>query len=263
MLDWLYQEASFTVFLFLIGITTAISIFFIILNKYFILYKLRYRDNATIGSISSLIGIIYGVLMGFLALYLIDNNDRASDAVRHEANAAANIYRECKWLKEPTQQRIKDQIEKYVDTVINTEWRLMQKGHDIDHEGDIIIDNVSEILKNYNPSKVSENLVMQDLLTELKTLNDARRQRIEMNYSQLSPDIWLVVLIGTILIIGINYAFRVNFYLHLFAISAFAIMAASMLFLLISLDRPFMGEFNVQPDAFKLIQFFIEKHSGA
>ncbi|HVY53238.1 MAG TPA: hypothetical protein VHA13_01825 [Gammaproteobacteria bacterium] len=259
MLDYLYQLSSFNTFLILIGISIICSVIFVIINRYFLLYKLRYKDNATIGSISSLIGIIYGVLVGFLALYLIDNNDHASDAVRHEANATANIYRESKWLNEPAHKYVHVQLKKYVDNIINVEWPLMKKGKDIDHTGDIIIDDISSHLKNYKIVTQSDAVVMQDILTELKSLNDARRQRIEMSFSQLSPDIWQVILIGTILIVGINYAFRVNFYLHLFAISAFAIMAASMLFLLITLDRPFQGEFTVQPDAFKVVQFFIEK----
>src|SRR5688572_9144979 len=120
MLDYLYTLSNFTIFIVLTLFTIVVSIVSIILSKRFIFYKLRYRDNATIGSISSLIGIIYGVLVGFIALYLIDNNDHASDAVLREANAVANIYRASLWLKDPAQTKIHQALESYVITVTDT-----------------------------------------------------------------------------------------------------------------------------------------------
>jgi hypothetical protein len=83
-----------------------------------------------------------------------------------------------------------------------------------------------------------------------------------MSYSILAPEIWEVIILGTILIIAINYAFRVSFYLHLFGTFTFAIMAASMLFLLVTLDTPFQGEFAVTPDSIKDVAIFINSKSN-
>ncbi len=258
MLDSLYGLQDFTIFLILIGITTSVSVVSIILSKRFIFYRLKYRDNATIASISSLIGIIYGVLVGFLALYLLDNNDHASNAVLREANSAANIYRQSQWLRDPVKSEMKEQLESYIDKVIKIEWPLMRKGKDVDVAGDGIIQKISETLKTYSPQTSIDNFILQDLLTELKTLYSARHDRINMSTAELSPALWEVILIGTILIIGINYAFRVNFFLHLFGISAFAIMASAMLFLLVTLDRPFQGEFIIEPDALGTVLNFMK-----
>lgn len=258
MLEFLYHLSDLAIFFLLIIMTIAISLFSIILSKRLILTRLRYRDNATIASISSLIGIIYGVLVGFIALYLIDNNDHASDAVLREASAVANVYRESQWLKPPIPAEIHTQMEAYVATVINKEWPLMRDGSDAEEEGDFIIQRVSSLLRNYPIVTETDKIIVQDLLGELKALYNSRHERISLSRAQLSPELWEVVLVGTILIIGINYAFRVNFFLHLFGISAFAIMAASMLFLLVTLDRPFRGEFAIQPDAFWAVQRFMK-----
>jgi len=249
MLDYFSKLPDLYIFLTLMAITTAISLISIMISKFFILKKLRYKDNATIGSISSLIGIIYGVLVGFMALYLVNNNDHASNAVQREANAAANVYRESQWLQEPARMNIKMELIHYIHHTIDTEWPLMRQGKDIDQTGNNYIDHISAGLKKYPLKTQSDILIMRGLIEETKNLYDARQERIAWSAFELSPELWEVILMGTILIIGINYAFRVNFYLHLFAISAFAIMAASMLFLLITLDRPFQGEFIIEPDA--------------
>lgn len=261
MLDFLYRLSDFSIFLVLSGIIIAVSIVSIVIGKQFIFHRLKYRDNATIASISSLIGIIYGVLAGFICLYLIDNNDHASQAALHEANAVANVYRDSQWLKNPARAEIKDLLESYINKAINVEWPLMREGKDADVEGDYVIEKISNILRAYPTAAVSDTLIVQDVLTELKTLYNARHERISMSGSQLSPQLWEVILIGTILIIGINYAFRVNFYLHLFAISAFGIMAAAMLFLMVTLDRPFQGEFIVEPDALQAVLRFMKTGS--
>jgi hypothetical protein len=251
MPDFLYNLSDLAIFLILIGITISFSVIAVLIDKHFIFHKLRYKDNPTIGSISSLIGIIYGVLVGFIALYLIDNQDHASSAVQREASAAATIYEGSKWLPQPFQQIVQKDINDYITVVIGPEWTQMRKFTSVGQTGDLIIDKLFRDLKTYNPGNNSESSNLQNLLASINTLYTARHERISISTTQLSPEIWEVILIGTILIIAINYAFRVSFSLHLFATCSFAIMAASMLFLLVTLDRPFQGEFVVGPDAFQ------------
>jgi hypothetical protein len=62
--------------------------------------------------------------------------------------------------------------------------------------------------------------------------------------------------------IGINFLFGMNFYMHVITVSAASMMAASMFFLLITLDRPFQGEFVVGPDSFQSVLSAIEKHNS-
>jgi hypothetical protein len=249
----LYSLSDLYIFLILVGVTVTISVIAIMIDKHFIFHKLHYQDNTTIGSISSLIGIIYGVLVGFIALYLINNQDHATVAVQREASASANIYEGTKWLPAPYETIIQTDIQDYIHTVINKEWTHMRNFESVGPQGDYIIEKILADLKSYRPTTLSESVNLQNLLIAVNALYDARHQRIGISSQQLSPEIWEVILIGTILIIAINYAFRVNFSLHLFATCSFAIMAASMLFLLVTLDRPFQGEFVITSDAFQQV----------
>ena len=99
--------------------------------------------------------------------------------------------------------------------------------------------------------------MFDNITRSINELSNARHTRILMSYSVLAPEIWEVVILGTILLIAINYAYRVNFYLHLFGTFTFAIMAASMLFLLVTLDTPFQGEFAVTANSIKDVSNFI------
>ena len=106
------------------------------------------------------------------------------DAVQREANATANIYRDSKWLQEPSRVQIQAEIKNYITEVINVEWPLMQKGKQIDDAtGNIIIDRLTDDLVKYNGASNSELLLVHDMLDEIRDLYNARQQRINLSYS--------------------------------------------------------------------------------
>jgi undecaprenyl pyrophosphate phosphatase UppP len=261
MLNYFYQISDTKVFFIMIFIAIIFSVILIFLNKYFLFNKLKYRDNATTASIAALLGIIYGVLVGFICLYLLNNQDRAVNAAMDEGIAAANIYRDSQWLKEPAKKSIQSELKNYITTVLTIEWPEMNAGKVPDTANGYSINNMSSVLMHYPLNTQADNLIVTDLMQEIKQLFKGRQLRIEMSRTELSVDIWGVILLSTVLIIVINYAFRVRFYLHLFTITTFAIMAASILFLLVTLDRPFQGEFEVEPTALLAVQD-IMKHDG-
>lgn len=219
--------------------------------------EMRYRDNPIIGNVSALLGVIYGVLVGLTALYLINNINATSEAVQKEANAVADLYRDMKWLEPTIRHDIKKQIILYVDNVVQVEWPLMKKDRAVDSTGDLIIEKISDILHQYKFSDLSKVTVLRDILEDIRNLYDYRQQRIQTSLSALNSEMWIVILIGTILTVAINYFFEMHLFMHIITISAVAIMAASMIFLLITLDRPFKGDFVVEPTAFQNVLDFI------
>jgi hypothetical protein len=259
MIDYLSQFSDINLFCFLSFVSIVFSIIAIVVIKRYVPLSLRYTDNAVIGNTINLVSVIYGVLAGLSALYLINNNGYASDAVQREANSVANIYRDSNWLSEPTRSQMHTELEKYLTTVINTEWPVMEKGGVVANDGDAVITQISDQLHAYSQLNGTQFLVLRDMLEEVKNLYDARQQRIQKSYSSLSPELWVVILVGTILTLCINYLFGMNFYLHILTVIAAALMTSSMIFLLITLDKPFQGEFIIEPVPFAAVLSFIKQ----
>jgi hypothetical protein len=262
MIDFLYRLDVVTLFLVISLIFISISIFALIFFKRFLPQQFADQDNAVVGNVSNLISLIYGVLAGLTALYLINNISYAADAVQREANAVVDIYREATWLKQPMQNRIKNHLKQYINTVIEVEWPLMREGKMIDDHADFTIEEVDDALKEYDAKNQSEALLVRDMQQEIKALYDARQQRIQLSSASLNAEIWIVIMLGTILMVAINYFYTVNVYMHILCIIAVALMASAMSFLLLVLDRPFQGEFVIEPVAFKSVIHFIDKHSN-
>lgn len=258
MLAYLTQMSDLPLFLLLSIVLMSVSITAVYLIRRFVPAKILHKDDVVIGHIGSLTGIIYGVLVGLMALYLINNINYTAAAVQRESSAAANIYRDSKWLKEPARASIQASVKEYIHNAIDVEWPEMEKGLSVNHDGDRMIDDIARRLSSYTIVTQAELLITRDLLEEIKILHDARQQRIHMIASALTPDIWLVIIVGTILTLGINYLFGINLYLHIITVSAASLMCASMIFLLLTLDCPFQGEFIVEPDAFRSLLTHIE-----
>ena len=259
MIDYLFRISDVYLFALLSCVSIVISVIAVYLVKRFIPFHLRSQDNNVIGNTAALISVIYGVLAGLSALYLINNNNYTADAVQREANAVADIYRDSQWLQDPAKIKIQTAIKSYLTRVIDTEWTLMKNGQHIENrEGNLIIDQITNELIHYNAISNSASLLMHDMLDEIRNLYDARQQRIQMSYNALSSALWIVIIIGTILTLFINYLFGVNFYLHQITVIAAALMTSSMIFLLITLDKPFQGQFIIGPDAFQTILADIE-----
>ena len=154
-------------------------------------------------------------------------------------------------MKQPIQENVQKDLQTYINQVIHQEWPLTENHQPLSSAGDFLIKKIFNDLVQVSPVSSAETIIMQNILNEVKELHNARHDRINVSNNTLSPELWGVILLGTILIIAINFAFRVNFYLHLFSVAAFSIMAVSMLFLLVTLDRPFQGEFAVKPDSMR------------
>ncbi len=257
MIDYLYQTSDLNLFLILSTILIGISMAALFLIRAFFPFHLRYQEDQVIGCTSALIIVIYGLLAGFATSYLITNNNTASAAIEQEANAITNLYRDAQLLTGSTNQKIQVDLKNYLNEVLDQEWPLMSQGKTIPFDGNNLIKQLASDIAAYktsSPAMLNQLAAMQTLT---QTLYDARQQRIELSYVSLSNEIWVVIIIGTLLSLCVSYLFGVNFYLHIFIVVAAAIMSVCIMFLLISLDKPFQGESVIGSGALKTTREYI------
>lgn len=253
MMDSLFRMNDVKLFVSLTCMAIVLSVIVLLLVRKFISLPQRYKDNTVVGNTANVIAVIYGVLADLSALYLINNNSYAADAVQREANAVADIYRDSSLLDRETGSAIETELKLYLAQVINVEWPMLEAGNDVDSTGDVILDKITNELVQYSGTGNAGSLLVRDMMDSVKSLYDARHQRINIADSGLTPELWMVIIIGTLLTLCINCLFGMDFRMHVITMIAIAIMTSSMIFLLITLERPFQGEFVIQPDAFKEI----------
>lgn len=257
MLNYLYQMDDVYLFILLSGIFIIISIIALFLIKWFFPLHLRYQDNAVIGSTSALITLIYGVLAGFATAHLINSNNLAVDALQREANSIVDLYRDSRWLADPVKTTVQKDIKSYLNDIVDVEWPMMNQGKTVSHEGGKTINRISNELSQYKIQNGTDGAILSDMVVVIRNLYDAREQRKLASDASLSGTIWVVILLGSILTLCISYLYGVNFYLHIFTVLCSALIISSVLFLLISLDKPFLGSYVIGPEVYESLMLLI------
>jgi len=254
MIDLIYNSSSFLLFLFLCLVCIAMSFLITKLVHYYIPFKLRCEENQSITCVSAVIGIIYAILVGFIVLYELNNFNKADEAENAEAKSMFAIFRMAKVLPEPQSTQMRKLAIDYADNTINNEWPTMALGKPVDKKGAEIIEDLSRILQSFTNLQATDPIVLRalnNIAINTNNLFDSRQERVVKIHTALSANIWFVLLLGTFLTIGINSILGMEARLHLVCNISISLMVAAVLYLIVTLDRPYRGDFAIQPSTFK------------
>lgn len=250
MFHFIYQMSDILLFILITGIAISISLIAVWIIESFVTAHFRYKENQAVGYVSATICLIFAVLAGFAALYVLTNFNQAGEVVREEADMALAIYQDTGWVEDPLRSDLRNDVKNYLRTVMERDWTLMANDQEVDIATALIINRMADKLHEYH-HRPDPPFALQEISKEIISLRNARAERVRLQHSALGPDIWAVLLLGAFLTIAINYAFGMQFYLHLACVAAVALIVSSMIFLLVVLDHPFQGKYSIGTDAFE------------
>lgn len=253
--DFVNGIPNILLFIIISSVIIAVSlILLVIIRRYhYLTLEECYVENEAIVGVCATIAVIYAVVIGVTALYIFNNFDKADNIVLHEANITRDIYRDSRWLIEPTRTEVETSIRQYVTTVVVKDWPQMVAGQELSRDGDILIEKLTSDLRNYPVDKSKQWDIAHDMLNEVNALYDTREDRILVSQSALGVDIWVVVIVSSMLTIAVNFFFGMELKLHAIMIIFVSLMVATMLFILVALDWPFRGNYSIKPTAFQAV----------
>lgn len=248
MIKIIYNLSNSSLFLVILLITTMVSVIcFMLINK-FISLELRRSEANSLGYISGTIGVMYAVLLGFTILYVMNNYANAKDIVQNEADYVNDFYRTAKLLPPYMQKQMQLGIKDYAQTVVHKEWPDMSKGVIDDIPGEVIIDKMTDTLLAYKATQEAPQELSYDLIKILGQLHDVHQKRESMaSNAFLDGNMWVGIIITTILLIFTNALFGMQRWLHAICMVNIAMASSVLIFLSIAIDRPFAGDFSVKP----------------
>jgi hypothetical protein len=203
------------------------------------------------------LGILFALFVAFTAQQVWGDNDRAGAAIAREASALrAAVILAAGWPAEP-QTRLRALIRRYIAEAVNIEWPMMAK-----KTADLsaIPQDLSEALQltlSLPASSQGQQIAQREIATELQAALAARRERIIISQAEVNPLKWssLIVQAGCALL-AIAFVHCDNRLSAALMMGLFATGVATSLLLIAAHDRPFIGEFKVQPD--RLLQIMPE-----
>lgn len=220
----------------------------------YVLGKLAPRDvriehNDLAGFILAVIGVVYAVLLAFVAIGVWERFQQAEARTFDEAGVLAVVYRDSESF--PQGHALRSAVRAYVDAVVNDEWPKMRRG-DESEQADRLLERINADIRGLDvPSRRLQNIHAQMLEAIDAALTD-RDIRITLGSTGINWLMWTVLLLGAALTVGFTYLFGFRHtVMQQLMIGSLGCLIGLVLFLAVALDYPYRGSIAVQPEAFR------------
>ena len=214
------------------------------------------------GHMFGVIGIIYAVLIGAIAVDTWDKFKMAEAIANKEATIAINIYNLAPSMGDTSQIKIQKNIEMYLNEVVNKEWEQMYKGISPAFKNLQLIELNKVLMGQFLENKKQE-IYLPLLAQQLNELNQMREDRLFISVTYINYIILSFVFIGgfflllSLALIGLEFSLSSNFVLS----SILSILIGLVLGITIGLDRPYQGDISVSNQPFVAALNFIQSLS--
>ncbi len=211
-------------------------------------------NNEVAGFIYAVIGVLYAVLLGFTAIIVWEQFDKAQAGVDQEANELADLYRNAQIFPEDTQRLLEIQLRDYARLVVEKEWPAMAE-RKASPETWAMYNQIWRTYHQFKPQNDHEMIWYEQSLTRLNQLGDQRRLRLLSSRSEGVPDVMWVALLGAgVITIGFSFLFGTkSTTAHVLMTSGLAMTIGLVLISILALEEPFAGLTRVDPEAFEQV----------
>ena len=226
---------------------------------YFAVTKLAVNDRAKAfkalspGMLPPL-GIIFGLLVGFTAAQVWSDFEKAKVAVATEASALRSFVLLAARFPPEQASQLRTLVGEHIDEVVKEEWPAMaeQRKSYADLPAKLI--DVLNGTLALTPADDGQRLAQREMVDELEKALDARRQRIILSQSSVSPVKWIgLILQGLCALIAIAMVHSDNRTTSTLGLTLFATGIAISVLLIGCYSTPFTGEISIGPGLLKQV----------
>src|SRR5262245_27928782 len=251
---WLYDMPTALMVLLLsaifVGFTWAGAIFI----RPFLRLLVRSQPglNDIVGYVLSSHCVFFGLLLGLLAVGTYQNMSDIEKVIVREAGLLRAFYRSMQNYPEPVRSETLPLIKEYVRYVIEDSWPLQRRG--IVSEGGVPRMNaVQGKLFSFEPTTKGQEILHEKTVGQFNEMAEVRRQRIQSASSGISPIMWYVVGIGSLMTIVMVWLFDARLTTQFILGGSLALFLGTVVSLIVAMDRPFNGDVSIGPDAYRAI----------
>lgn len=226
---------------------------------YFVTTKLAVTEwarafKAVSPGLLSPLGILFALLVGFIAVEVWNNFDKAKTAVAAEASALRAVILLAGNLPQEQKIRLHGLINRHIEVAVNEEWPEMAQGRaTLSLLPTALIGALHDVLA-MKPADDSARTAQAEMVRALQTVLDARRQRIVVSESSVGSVKWVGILLqGLCTLIAIAMVHSDNRRACAMALILFATGIALSVLLIAAYSRPFTGGNSVGPQLLKQI----------
>jgi hypothetical protein len=195
-------------------------------------------------------GLLFGLIVGFLAAQVWSDAGNAQGAVNREASALRSVVILGRTFPGEPEARMDALVRRYIRSAADDEWPAMAHRRATLTVIPAPLAEGLQVAIGLSPRTEGEKAAQRELISSLQSALDARRQRIILSESSVNWLKWTgVILVGLLTLIAIAFVHSDNRLTAALAVGIFAGAVAVSLILIAAQQRPFSGQFAVRPDA--------------
>jgi hypothetical protein len=221
-----------------------------------VLPRLRLDNNATLffgAAVMQSAMMLYALVAALTAVNVWTKHSQVADTVSREATAIAGLWRDLGGYPQPARDAMREVLRGYTNQIIQEAWPEQRQGR-IPRVGVEWMDRFVAQLLVFEPATESQKLLHAETLSAFNRMHEARRQRLDAVSSALPGVMWFVLVPGAMGCILLSLLFPIEDPRSQAILSvSLAGFVAMVLFVIISLDRPFQGAMAIAPDSYQLI----------
>lgn len=208
--------------------------------------------NDLVGFFLSAFSMIYGILLGLLAVATYQSYSSADDIVAKEATSLAALYRDFSGYPQPLRATLESSLRDYTLEVIERSWPKQRRGEIPVRESKLIHETFSKLL-TFKPADRGDEIVFGETLRQFNDLLERRRARLDAIGNGIPAILWWVVMIGAFFHIILLWLLDMELHVHMLLSGLLACFIGILIFLIFELDNPFRGEVSTGPGPLQLV----------
>jgi Protein of unknown function (DUF4239) len=124
----------------------------------------------------------------------------------------------------------------------------------IPQEGTDILWKFQNHLTSFQPTTSSASIIHAETLRSFNHLVELRRMRLHNVATGLPTAVWIVVVLGAVLTMSVSWFFKTrSFSVHFWMVAITSMLLGCIIWLLVVLDHPFLGQVSIGPEAFEQV----------
>src|SRR5215471_2191961 len=231
MLYWIYDYPSWAIGFLFCGTFVAITWIGIFLTRatfHSWLHREK-RANEMVGLALSSYFVLFGLLLGLVAVATYQNFANVGGIVDNEASCLAALYREISSLPQPSRGQLQQRLREYTRYTIEEGWALQRKG--IVPKGEIVRSGLLiRSLLDFEPSNQREEIIYGDALRRSDHRNELSRARLSNVTTGLPTVLWWVVAVGAAINIVLIWLQDMEIHVHTILGAALACILGLVIF---------------------------------
>lgn len=231
-----------------IGIIVLLAIGGALLFHRLVPHNVLVEHNEIAGFVFAVVGVVYAVLLAFLAIAVWENFEGGEQRTYEEASRLVAVYRKCDLF--PQVHVLRAEIAAYVRTIVEREWPQMRHGRH-DPQAEAMAEHIAFAVRHLRVSTPAQQNVHAAMVQSIDQALVDRDYRTSEASVGVSTFLWFILFIGAAATIIFAYFFAYkNRWALISIVGMLAFMLGLVLFLTAAVDYPFRGQIRVEPEAF-------------